>query len=178
MPIEIAGHENADQPAVADRIGLAKLAKLAFDGGDLKPLQQEFAEMLTNGTADAGVGMDLSVITQLLGQKNIGLAIQNQVLAFHRLFRSPCKTARPRLRVLALAAEIDMGGNTPIEFLLEGSDIELKTLYIIPGRDIPVPLPEHDVAIVIASDSPHSCMRSPRWCAWRRAGRGRSSTSR
>jgi hypothetical protein len=170
MQIEIAGHDIADQPAVADRIGLAKLAKLAFDGGDLNPLRQEFTEMLTNGTADAGVGLDLSLIAQLLGQKNIGLAIQNQVLAFHRLFRSPCRTARPRLRVLALAAEIDMGGNTPIEFLLEGSDIELKTLYIIPGRDIPVPLPEHDVAIVIASDSPHSSMAlaemvrlAPRW---------------
>ena len=48
--------------------------------------------------------------------------------------------AQPRLRVLALAGEIDMGGNTPIEFLLEGSDIELKTLYIVPGCDLPVPL--------------------------------------
>src|SRR5260370_16508767 len=46
-----------------------------------------------------------------------------------------------------------MGGNTPIEFLLEESGIELLTLYVIPGIDLPVPLPDHGVAVVIASDS-------------------------
>ena len=55
--------------------------------------------------------------------------------------------------MLALAAAIDMGGNTPIEFLLEHSGIELQTLYVVAGVDLPAPLPEHDVAIVIASDS-------------------------
>jgi hypothetical protein len=57
------------------------------------------------------------------------------------------------LRVLALAAVMDMGGNTPIEFLLEHSGIELLTLYVVDGIDLPVTLPEHDVAIVVASDS-------------------------
>jgi len=47
-----------------------------------------------------------------------------------------------------------MGGNTPIEFLLENSSVELQTLYVVAGVDLPKPLPEHDVAIVIASDSP------------------------
>jgi hypothetical protein len=117
-------------------------------------LKQDLTDKIINGTADPGVGLDLSLIAQLLGHKQVGLAIQNEVLAVHQLFRSPCAAAQPRLRVLALAAEIDMGGNTPIEFLLEGSDIELKTLYIVPGSDIPVPLPDHDVAIVVASDSP------------------------
>jgi hypothetical protein len=156
MNIEIAGDDDGHHPLIADRIGLAKLTKMAFDGVSLEPLRQDLTDKLACGTADAGVGLDLSLIAQLMGQKNIGLAIQNQVLAVHQLFRSPCAAARPRLRVLALAAEIDMGGNTPIEFLLEGSDIELKTLYIVPGHDIPTPLPEHDVAIVIASDSPQS----------------------
>jgi hypothetical protein len=55
--------------------------------------------------------------------------------------------------VLALAADIDMGGNTPIEFLLEGSDIELLTLYVTKDKGLPETLPEHDVAIVVASDS-------------------------
>jgi hypothetical protein len=55
--------------------------------------------------------------------------------------------------VLALAAAMDMGGNTPIEFLLEHSGVELLTLYVVDGVDLPTPLPDHDVAIVIASDS-------------------------
>src|SRR6202034_1266438 len=108
---------------------------------------------LLDGTADAGEGLDLSLIMQLMGDKPTGMAIQAEVLAFHQLFRSPCSVEKPKLRVLALAAAMDMGGNTPIEFLLENSDIELLTLYVVAGVELPVPLPDHDVAIVIASDS-------------------------
>ena len=43
----------------ADRIGMAKLAKLAFDGHDLGPKWAELIAKLLNGTADAGEGIDL-----------------------------------------------------------------------------------------------------------------------
>jgi len=105
-----------------------------------------------------------------LGDRQTGIAIQAEVLAFHQLFRSPCSAEKPKLRVLALAAAIDMGGNTPIEFLLEESGIELLTLYVMPGIELPVPLPDHDVAIVVASDSEdcHAALRkidaaAPSW---------------
>lgn len=137
----------------ADRIGFAKLTKMAFDGVDLHPLWQTLMDKVAQGTAEAGNGLDLSLIAQLMGEKQMGLAIQAEVLAFHQLFRSPCAVAQPQLRVLALAAAIDMGGNTPIEFLLEESGIELTTLYVVPGTDLSASLPDHDIAIVIASDS-------------------------
>ena len=136
----------------AERIGFAKLTTLAFEGNDLRPLRDQLISKVAEGTAGAGEGLDLSLITQLLGDKTTGMAIQAEVLAFHQLYRSPCRF-EPKLRVLALAAAIDMGGNTPIEFLLENSAIELQTLYVVAGIDLPAPLPEHDVAVVIASDS-------------------------
>ena len=139
--------------AVADRIGFAKITKMAFDGGDLHPLWQILMRQVADGTAGAGAALDLSLIAQLLGDKQTGLLIQDQALAFHRLYRSPCSSPQPGLRVLALAAAIDMGGNTPIEFLLEESGVELLTLYVTSGTQLPSPLPDHDVAIVIASDS-------------------------
>ena len=135
------------------RIGFAKLTTMAFGGTDLRPLRDELISKIADGTAGAGDGLDLSLITQLLGDRQRGMAVQAEVLAFHQLFRSPCSAAKPKLRVLALAAAIDMGGNTPIEFLLEESGIELLTLYVIAGKELPAPLPDHDVAIVIASDS-------------------------
>jgi hypothetical protein len=46
-----------------------------------------------------------------------------------------------------------MGSNTPIEFLLDDSDVELTTLYVTPEIELPASLPDHDIAIVIASDS-------------------------
>ena len=137
----------------ADRIGFAKLTTMAFSGIDLRPLQQELISMIADGTAGAGEALDLSLISQLLGDKPAGMAIQAEVLAFHQLYRSPCSVEKPKLRVLALAAAMDMGGNTPIEFLLQDSGIELQTLYVVAGVELPSPLPEHDVAIVIASDS-------------------------
>jgi hypothetical protein len=137
----------------ADRIGFARLTTMAFEGADLRPLRDQLMNKLADGTADAGEGLDLSLIAQLLGDKETGMAIQAEVLSFHQLYRSPCSLEQPKLRVLALAAAIDMGGNTPIEFLLENSGIELQTLYVVAGVDLPRPLPEHDVAIVIASDS-------------------------
>ena len=137
----------------AERIGLARLTKMAARGIDLRPLWQELIAKLINGTIEAGEGLDLSLIAQLLGDKPAGLAIQNEILASHRLFRSPCAVEKPRLRVLALAAATDMGSNTPIEFLLEDSAIELTTLYVIPEAELPDPLPDHDIAIVVASDS-------------------------
>jgi hypothetical protein len=137
----------------ADRIGFARLTTMAFGGTDLRPLRDQLISKVAAGTAGAGEGLDLSLIAQLLGDKPTGMAIQAEVLAFHQLFRSPCSTEKPSLRVLALAAAMDMGGNTPIEFLLENSGIELLTLYVVAGVELPVPLPNHDVAIVIASDS-------------------------
>jgi hypothetical protein len=138
------------KPYCADRIGVARLSKMAFDGVDLRPLWHELMEKATDEAAGAGIGMDLSVIAQLLGDQATGLAMQHDVLQYQRLFRSPC--AAPRLRLLALAAEMDIGGNTPLEFLLEGSDVELTTLYVVPGAEHE--LPPHDLAIVAAPDAP------------------------
>src|SRR5450432_1822077 len=153
MKLECAEEAGVVRYPCADRIGFARLTTMAFHGTDLRPLRDELISKVAGGTADAGEGLDLSLIAQLLGEKQTGLAIQAEVLAFHRLFRSPCSADKPKLRVLALAAAIDMGGNTPIEFLLEPSGIELLTLYVIAGSELPAPLPDHDVAIVIASDS-------------------------
>lgn len=137
----------------AGRIGLAKLTRMAEAKKDIRPLWQRLIARLLDGTIEPGEGLDLSLIAQLLGDKEAGLAIQQAILASHQLFLLPCEARPPRLRVLALAAATDMGSNTPIEFLIEGSGIELTTLYVIPEIDWPDRLPDHDVVIVIASDS-------------------------
>jgi hypothetical protein len=160
----------AVQDRCADRIGVARLARMQAGGTDLRPLWHTLITKLIDGTLEAGEGLDLALIAQLLGDKPAGLAIQDQVLASHQLFRLPCALEKPRLRVLALAAATDMGSNTPIEFLLEHSGVELITLYVIPDVELPVPLPDHDIAIVIASDS-EECrdalgkidLAAPRW---------------
>jgi glutathione synthase/RimK-type ligase-like ATP-grasp enzyme len=151
---EAASHRaGVPRPRCADRIGLVRLTRAYEAGHDLRPLWRRLIARLLDGSIEAGEGLDLSLIAQLLGDKEAGLAIQQTILTSHQLFRSPCAVKPPRMRVLALAAATDMGSNTPIEFLLDGSSIELTTLYVLPDVDWPDWLPDHDVAVVIASDS-------------------------
>jgi len=141
------------QEWVPTRIGLAKLIKMSFDGADLGPLWNELLQSVAEDGLNTAAVMDMSVVAQLLGDQISGLALQECALNIQRLYRSPCASPTPRLRVLALAAATDLGGNTPIEFLLEDSEIELYTLYVVPGMPLPQPLPPHDIAIVVAPDS-------------------------
>src|ERR1700686_3805170 len=105
-----------NQLPCADGIGLVRLTTMAATGIDLRPLCHELIAKLLDGTIEAGEGLDLSLIAQLLGDKQTGLAIQHEILTSHQLFRSRCAMQQPGLRVLALAAATDMGSNTPIDF--------------------------------------------------------------
>jgi hypothetical protein len=130
------------------RIGVARLLKFAFDGNDLTPLRTELQADLQ----DPGAAMDLSIVEQILGHLDAGLEIQQEALKRQRLYRSPGCAKPPRLRVLALAAPLDVGGNTPVEFLITEPDVELTTLYVVPGHPIEPSLPDHDIAIVVMSE--------------------------
>jgi hypothetical protein len=138
----------ADQP-----LGIAKLSKLAFDGVDLTPLHSQLLDKYIFEPDNAAALMDLGVIEQLFGNEHDGVARQSEALTMRQVFHSPCGATKPALRLLALAAPGDVGNNTPLEFLLDGSDIALSTLYIVPGQPLPNPLPEHDLAIVTACEA-------------------------
>lgn len=144
---------SAQSLGLKPRIGVAALTKRAFDGIDLNPLWGELVAQLQADNADVEAAMDLSVIAQLLGHPELGKQLQEEALWVRPLYRSSCASKNPRLRLLVFAAATDMGGNTPIEFLLEGSDIEIYTYYVVPGGVQPELLPDHDVAFVAVPDS-------------------------
>jgi len=147
MPIDHAEDE-AKQP-----IGIARLSKLAFDGADLKPLWKDLVDRYVSGAGDAATLMDMATLQQLFGNVEGGVACQQQALERHQLYRSPCAAATPALRLLALAAPGDIGTNTPLEFLIDGSDVALDTFYVVPGRGLPASLANYDLAIVTVGES-------------------------
>jgi len=98
---------------------------------------------------NAAARMDLSVIEQLHGNPEVGLAHQAAALHHTQVFRT-ASTMPKSIKLLALAAPIHMGGNTPVEFLVEHSAISVQTLYIGPDIPFPDPLPDHDIAFVVA----------------------------
>jgi hypothetical protein len=151
-PMFLEVSEEARRASV-DRMSFTGLIKLEAEGEKIESIWRGLIAGLRCGPGWTGKGMDLSLLAQMCGDRQAGLAIQREILRRHQLFRVADTAEPPRLRVLALAAATDVGGNTPLEFLLEGSGIELMVLYVVPGIELPKPLPDHDVAIVIASDS-------------------------
>jgi len=131
----------------------ATLFKTAFDGGDLRPLRDLLiAQSHANAFDRAAALMSLSVIEQILGDKASGLARQAEALTLHRLYQSSWPVSRNPLRVVAFKAAGDISTNTPIEFLLEGSDVVLYSLYVVPGKPLPK-APHHDIAIFTVGES-------------------------
>ena len=136
-----------------DRIGLARLTQWAFDGVDLTPLRNQLlAQSLLHG--GNGCLMDLSVIDQLQGRREEGLKWQARALEGERVF-STNRRGEGQKRLLVFAEPSDMGGNTPIEFLLDGSGFEILTYYPNLAAMEKAQLPDHDVAFcAVPADAP------------------------
>ena len=133
-------------------IGLAALARMTFEGVDVQPLWNQLVERATADPTDSSALMDLATMLLLSGDRDNGLRVQAQALELRRLYRRPAGGASA-LRLLALAAPGDTMANTPLDFLLEGSDIELLTLYVSPEHPPLGSLPDHDVAFLAIGES-------------------------
>ena len=149
---EVPLNQLANEPAVTP-IGVARLSKMMFDGIDLTPLWRELVGKYIYQRDDAAALMDLAVVEQLFGNLEDGLARQSEALSLCRVYASPFTGGVPRVRLLAFAAAGDIGTNIPLEFLLQGSDVALTTVYVDAGEPLPDPLPAHDLAIVAVGES-------------------------
>jgi len=134
--------------------GLAALARRAFAEADLRPLWRTLTDRLHRDPEDAASLLDLSVLVQLAGDRARALALQAAALQRQRLFEVPLRRgARPTLHLLAFLAPGDFMANTPLELLLEESDVRLTLCYVGPGGAPPAGIPPHDLAIVAVTES-------------------------
>ena len=144
-----------DSVALPKPIGLAPLARVGFAGGDLLALGRRLIDRAKDTLAgDPDTLMDLSIIMQLAGNREGGLAVQADALKLQPIHRRlPANPSANGLRLLVFMAPGDFMANTPIEFLLEGSDVALDLLYLGPNIPAPEQIPEHDLAFVGISES-------------------------
>ena len=153
-PREVARQIAADAPLPF--MGFARLMRLATGGLPIHEIGTLLAHRLGRRyPPDANVLMDLATTAFLsLSPDNraSAFAIQRQALGLQQLYRLPA-VRLPALRVLAFMAPGDMTANTPLDCLLEESDVELTLLYATPEMPIPAQLPEHDVAFVAVGES-------------------------
>ncbi|MDR3512836.1 MAG: hypothetical protein P4L73_14465 [Caulobacteraceae bacterium] len=139
----------AEPPAI---IGLAKLARMVFERVDLQPQWNALVERANADPNDAAALLDLATMLLLTGNSEGGLDLQAKALALQSGYRRPAE-GKAGLKVLAVMTPGDMMANTPLDFLLAGSDIELISLYVAPGLRMPAPLPAHDVAFLAIGES-------------------------
>jgi hypothetical protein len=138
-------------------MGLAPLMTMAVHGVDLTPLGQALIERAGNhpDVSSANALMDLSIILHLKGSHEVARAMQEQALQFKQVYQLPVK-GQPAIRLLAINMPGDLNANTPLDFLVEDSDIELNTLYVGPNLPFPEQLPEHDVVFIAVGETEQS----------------------
>ncbi len=144
--------ENA-VPTFEPLMGLARLMRRAFVGEDLAPLGASLIARATADTGDAEALMDLSTVLHLTGNPRLALSVQAQALETRQIYHLPAAGDKAGLTLLALMAPGDLTANTPLEALLENSDIAVEMLYLLPGQPLPDAVPDHDVALVAMSES-------------------------
>jgi hypothetical protein len=134
-------------------IGLAKLAKMAFRGADLGPVTQSLVDRCARDSSDAAARLDLSILELFQGREESRASLQAQALKLNALYRHGAATPPAPFKVLAFAAPGNLMANTPIEFLVEDSDVVLDVLYVMPDSALPNVAPPHDVAFVAVAES-------------------------
>jgi hypothetical protein len=129
-------------------LGLAPFLRKSIAGIDLRLVARDLLIQAQAEPGDANLWMNLAIAMMCLGERAAGLKIQAQALRTQRVFSLPAISQPAKLRLLMLMTPGDIAANTPVECLLENSDIDLIHYYLTPGAPLAVPVPEHDVALV------------------------------
>lgn len=133
-------------------IGAAPLTRHAFSGGDMIPIASALVARAEAHPRDANAFLDCSTVLQLTGEREIAMALQAEAIRLQTHYRLPSPAA-PSLRLLVIMGPGDLMANTPIEFLLEDSDVALELLYLTADAPWPEVMPEHDVLMVGVAES-------------------------
>jgi glutathione synthase/RimK-type ligase-like ATP-grasp enzyme len=133
-------------------VGLAPLLKQAFYGMDLSPLAQRWIERART-QRDTNALFDLSIALELQRKPEIALAIQSDALKQAQRFRVSSTETEIALKLLVIKAPGDLSANTPIECLLENTNIAIELLFVSAKLPLPEEVPEHDLLFVAIAES-------------------------
>jgi hypothetical protein len=140
-----------DEPPVARTLGLARLSRACGAPDELQKLWDELMARATTGAGDNGALLDLGTLLLANGNRDKGLEVQAAAIAEQPLYLRPAPdAAKPRL--LAFMRHGDFTANTPLDFLLEGSAVELVQYYI-DAPPSPEAVPAHDVAFLAIGEA-------------------------
>ncbi|CAK0774328.1 RimK family alpha-L-glutamate ligase [Gammaproteobacteria bacterium] len=137
----------------APLVGIAPWARLAFLGENLSPIGESLLDRAIRNPEDANAILDFSIILQLVGQREHALAVQSEAIRIQQNYTIFPKNRETNFRLLVLMGLGDLMANTPIEFLVEDSDIQLDILYLTLDTNWPEEISEHDAMLVAVAES-------------------------
>ncbi|MYM22259.1 RimK family alpha-L-glutamate ligase [Duganella sp. FT135W] len=135
----------------APLIGVAPLMRRAFAGEDLTPIGQILLQRAQTYPNDGQAYMDFSTVLQLTGNRDDALAVQAEAIMLQQHYTLP--SPQPGLTLLVLMGPGDLMANTPVEFLVEDSDVTLELLYLRADEEFPDEVPDHHVMLVAVAES-------------------------
>ena len=137
----------------ANMHGMASIMRLAFQGDNLSGISDALLKRIEVDATDYAAMMDLSLVLQLNGKPAMATELQKEALRHQQSYCLLSSPAKPSLRLLAIMGPGEVMANTPIDFLVEDTDIALSFLYLGEGLPVPDEIPEHDVAFVAVCES-------------------------
>ena len=114
-------------------------------------LMDEVATAL-NDSDRANSFMRLFTLFQSAGLYDIALEMHEKALGLRRFYRLQ-GPKHPSIRLLAIMGPRPEIDNSPIEYLVDATDVELILYYFDFDNPLSEPIPDHDVAMVSIGDS-------------------------
>ncbi|MEO6610149.1 MAG: tetratricopeptide repeat-containing protein [Aestuariivirga sp.] len=134
---------------------MASIVGRIYSGANPDGLMQEIVARLDQPAQAAGAWLDLSILRRSFGDFEKAEIFQSEALGTSRIFRQPSSAEKP-LRLLAFKTAGNFMSNTPLEFMIEGSNVEVISVYLNEETQEIGPVPKHDVALLAIGESPDS----------------------
>ncbi|MBB3221596.1 ATP-grasp domain-containing protein [Pseudoduganella umbonata] len=136
----------------APLVGTAPLMRRAFNKVDMAPVAQALLARAESDQLDANAYLDFAITLQLTGDRDVAMDVQAEAVRIRPHYTLPARQGE-MLRLLVIMGLGDLMANTPIEFLLEESDVTLEMLYVTADAPWPDVVPEHDVMMVCMGEN-------------------------
>ena len=138
-------------------LGYATIVRMAYAGADLSDLTSKLVARVQGPVIDPGALLDLSALLQCQGGD---LAFEGRIMQRRAIqLQSNYAIRHGRgtgLRILAFVTAGDFMANTPLDFLLNGSDAVLLLHFVDANTRALDDLPPHDVAFMAIGESPEN----------------------
>lgn len=131
-------------PAGHSYWGLAPFLRHSIGHGDMGALARELLAAAQACPDNAALLMDVAIAMFCIQLNDLGHTIQKEALALTHHYGLPAHQQPARYRLLMLMAPGDLATNTPLECLLEKSDIQLDLFFLSSEQPCLDGLPDHD----------------------------------